>query len=375
VASRSLRDFRPFLEGLAGKTHDFKLDPALIESASTSIGEFADYLDSLSVEADPGFALGRENLIRLLELKHLIREDPEDLADYATHVIAAARKRLEELPASGGRLDFDTTAALALTPEGVLDLYRVEAESVLAFIARKDLMTAPAEGKLEIAATPEFLKGMIPGHSYLPPGPLDETQVGRFYVPLPAVFGPEDGMAYQRDFESGRLAASVIHEAYPGHHLQITTANRAPSLARKLQANVFAMEGWALYCEELIAEQGYGGPDGIRRMLEGTIFRAARVIVDIRLQLGQYSLDEAIEFMINETGAPRSYLEKEVRRYAVEPAQAMSYIIGKREIEELRDDVRGEMGEDFTLKTFHDNLLSCGSIQPYLLRACAMSRS
>jgi uncharacterized protein (DUF885 family) len=97
--------------------------------------------------------------------------------------------------------------------------------------------------------------------------------------------------------------------------------------------------------------------------------------VDVRMQTGEYSLEEAIEFMINETGWSRSYIEKEVMRYAVEPAQAMSYIIGKREIMNIRDDLRGEMGDAFTLKAFHDNLLSCGSIQLYLLRTCVLLKS
>jgi uncharacterized protein (DUF885 family) len=305
----------------------------------------------------------------------MIKDDPEDLLAYAERVLSKARERWEALPVAAGGEAFDTTAALALTPEGVLDYYRVEAESALAFIERRDLMTLTNGSTLEIAPTPAFLEHLIPGYAYHPPGPLDDDQVGRFYVPLPAVLDLDAKIKYHWDFTRGRLAGPVIHETYPGHHLQITTANRSLSYIRRLQANTFMIEGWALYCEELMAEEGYGGPAQMRRVLEGVIFRAARVIVDVKLQIGEYSLAEAIDFMIDETGAPRDFIEKEVLRYAVEPAQPMSYIIGKREIMRLRDDARGEMGDAFTLKAFHDNLLSCGSIQLYLLRVCVISKS
>jgi len=357
VASRSLRDFLPFLEDLAGQ-EDFSLDQALINSAAVSLAGFADYLDSLAVDADPDFALGYDNFMRLLDLKHMVRDDPEDLAAYAGHVLSKTRERLEDLPEGAGGGAFDTTAALELEPEDLLDYYRVEAESALAFIERRDLMTLSGGSRLEIGATPAFLRNLIPGYAYLPPGPLDDDQVGRFFVPLPPVLDLDAKIRHQWDFTRGRFTGPVIHESYPGHHLQLTTANRNISYVRRLQANTFTIEGWALYCEELMAEEGYGGDAQMRRVLEGIIFRAARVIVDVNLQTGEYSLEEAIDFMINETRAPRSYIEKEVLRYAVEPAQPMSYIIGKREIMKLRDDVRGEMGDAFTLKTFHDNLLS-----------------
>jgi uncharacterized protein (DUF885 family) len=96
------------------------------------------------------------------------------------------------------------------------------------------------------------------------------------------------------------------------------------------------------------------------------------MMVDIRLQLGEYSLEDAAAFMIKETGVPDDVARRQVSRYALEPAQTMGYIMGKREIMRLRDDVRGVAGESFTLRMFHDSVLSCGSVPPYLLRACVM---
>jgi uncharacterized protein (DUF885 family) len=138
---------------------------------------------------------------------------------------------------------------------------------------------------------------------------------------------------------------------------------------------VFTIEGWAFYSEELMAGCGYCGRESMVRALDGIIYRSARVIVDARLQMGDFSLDDAADFMVNQTGAGRDFVEKEVRRYAVEPAQAMSYLIGKREIESLRDDTRRIMGDSFTLRDFHDSVLSCGSLPLYLLRICVRART
>jgi uncharacterized protein (DUF885 family) len=95
----------------------------------------------------------------------------------------------------------------------------------------------------------------------------------------------------------------------------------------------------------------------------------------VKLQLGEFSLDEATDFMVRETGVSRDFARREVRRYAVVPTQAMSYLIGKREILSLRDEVKGIMGDSFTLKRFHDSVLSCGSVPPYLLRTCVVSKA
>jgi uncharacterized protein (DUF885 family) len=226
---------------------------------------------------------------------------------------------------------------------------------------------------LEIVETPAFLRNLVPGYAYEPPAPLDSDERGLFYIPLPAEMDYDTKVSYLAYMKRRGYVGAIVHETFPGHCLQIASANAHPSFIRKLQDDVFTLEGWAFYCEELMADQDYYGEHSTPRVLEGIIFRAARVIVDVKLQLGDFSLDEAVDFMVNETGAGRHFVEKEVRRYAVEPGQAMSYLIGKREIETLRDDTRKIMGDSFTLRDFHDNVLSCGSLPLYLLRTCVRS--
>jgi uncharacterized protein (DUF885 family) len=266
-------------------------------------------------------------------------------------------------------------SALALTRDEVLGFYKDEADSAAAFLKSKDLVGLPKDAPVRVTESPAFVKVLVPGYAYEPPGPFDASQTGLLYVPIADSLSDEDKIGYKRSADQRRLRGIIAHELYPGHHLQLVTANSSTSYARKLQQDNFTCEGWALYCEEMMAAQGYYGPSGERRVLRGLVFRAACAVVDVRLQLGQYSLEQAVDFMAKETGQDRAFLEHEVRRYAVDPTQPMSYLIGKKAIVEILDKFKALRGEGFTLREFHDTLLSCGTIQPYLLRICVAAKA
>jgi hypothetical protein len=377
IASRRIKDFLPFLDGIRTSSRGTspKAADQSVEQAQKTLAGFAAFLDSLAPTADQDFALGREDFTRLLEVRHLIHDSPEDLIAYAEQVLGDARRRKEEYAGQRPSAAVDTSGVRDLTAESVRRYFEAEAESARVFVERKHLVTLPAGGKLEVVETPLFLRSLVPGYAYEPPGPFDADQKGLFYVPLPGEMTYDEKLRYKSYMERRSFAGAVVHEAYPGHHVQIVTANSQPSFIRRLQDDVFTVEGWAFYCEELMAASGYGGSESMARALDGVIYRAARVIVDVRLQLGDFSLDDAVDFMVNETGAPRDFVEGEVRRYAVEPGQAMSYLIGKREIESMRDDARRTMGDSFTLRDFHDSVLSCGSVPLYLLRTCVRAKT
>jgi uncharacterized protein (DUF885 family) len=348
------------------------LDSAVVGNAYSSLEQFAVYLDSLGPKADPRFDLGYEGFTKLLAARHLVDERPEDLVAYAERVLKDAKARRAAIEAPQAAKP-DSAAALALTKTDILAAFGREADSAKAFLEAKGLVTVPPGTQVMPVATPGFIKVLTPGYAYEPPGPYDLDQTGLLYVPLPDELTREDKLKYEQTIERRGFKGTVVHELYPGHHLQLVCANELPSMIRKLQDDNFTIEGWALYCEEMMADQGYFGPDGIRRTLGGVIFRAARVIVDIKLQLGQFSLAQAVDFMVQETGGDRAFLEQEVRRYAVDPTQPMSYLIGKRDLVSLRDEYRRVRGKEFSLREFHDAVLKRGSLPPYLVRISVIS--
>ncbi|MCK4572847.1 MAG: DUF885 family protein, partial [candidate division Zixibacteria bacterium] len=165
-----------------------------------------------------------------------------------------------------------------------------------------------------------------------------------------------------------------VHEAYPGHHLQFQIAGRNPDPVHKWQSNPMMYEGWALYCEEMMYDAGLYGeenPSRWLRIIKGIRFRAARIVADIKLHTGQFTYNECVRWMIDvlgiDTDSDRKFVETEVRRYTLEPTVQMSYLMGKRELMNLRQAAMDKQGDAFSLKDFHDALLAEGSVPPTLM--------
>jgi uncharacterized protein (DUF885 family) len=118
-----------------------------------------------------------------------------------------------------------------------------------------------------------------------------------------------------------------------------------------------------MYCEQMMLEQGFEDTPG-RRVIVATdaIWRAARIVLDIRLHRGEIGVEEAIAFLVEHTGFEPSVARAEVYRYTLTPAYPLSYLLGKVLLTRLRDDERARRGPDFTLKAFHDALLYSGSL-------------
>jgi hypothetical protein len=376
VAAASARGFLPFLQDLKwhGGRNEADFDAA-IERAVASLQGFAAYLDSVGPSANPDFALGYDNLVNLLGLRHMIEDSPEEIVAYAERLLRNAGSRLAAMEAPPPPAAVDTARALVMTREDILGLYATEADSALAFLERKDLVTVPEDAPVRVIASPAFLRTLVAGYAYEPPGPFDDLQAGHLYVPLADSLDAAARIKYATAATNRKLRGVIVHEIYPGHHLQIVAGNRHPSFVRRLQLDTFTAEGWALYCEEMMADAGYYGDQGERGVLRGVVFRAARAVVDVRLQTGEFTLREAADFMVSQTGLDRDYIESEVRRYAVDPAQPMSYIMGKKAVMDLRDRLKQIRGASFDLKEFHDMLLACGPVQPYLVRVCVTSRA
>ena len=162
---------------------------------------------------------------------------------------------------------------------------------------------------------------------------------------------------------------TTLHEGYPGHHLQFTHANRIPSKIRRLFGDNAFVEGWALYCEEMMCDLGYSDDPRVRLcQLRDALWRAVRVIVDTGLHCRGMQPAEAIAQLVDVAGLEPVNAETEVRRYTLTPTQPMTYTVGKLELQRLRADVEKQRGAAFNLREFHNQLLSYGSIPVPLIR-------
>jgi uncharacterized protein (DUF885 family) len=266
----------------------------------------------------------------------------------------------------------DEPAPAGFSKRDVLADEQTEVDSMRVWVECSNTATVPAwVGPLRVVETPAFLRRVIPGIAMEGAAPLDREQTGYMYIPpLPDRF---DTALARRYYNSGRRhghRGGIVHEGLPGHHFQISVANHNPSFIRRLQFNTPLIEGWALYCEQMVVEQGLYPPDSFPdlRWLGGVWFRAARIIVDAKLHTGKMSYDDAWKFMVDKCWPDTAFFKAEVRRYCLSPSQPMSYLVGKTQILALRDEYRRKAGDKFSLRDFHDRLLAEGSIPVSLIR-------
>ncbi len=160
----------------------------------------------------------------------------------------------------------------------------------------------------------------------------------------------------------------ALHEGIPGHHLQLTRAMESPHPVRRQMLSSLLMEGWALYCEELMQEQGFYTDPRVRIFqLKDMIWRACRVMIDVGLHTGQMSLGDAVDMLADKACIEEAAAAAEVRRYAMSPTQPMTYVIGKLLLLDLRERMKRKLGSRFDLKGFHDAILNFGSIPTPLI--------
>jgi uncharacterized protein (DUF885 family) len=210
------------------------------------------------------------------------------------------------------------------------------------------------ETVVEVQRVPEFKEKTSPGAYYQRPA-MDGSQPGVFYANL------YDIKATPK-YDMRTLA---YHEAVPGHHFQLAIQQQQKDLPffRRLIPFPAYSEGWALYAEQLAWEMGFQQDpyDNIGR-LQAELFRAVRLVVDTGIHAMRWSREEAIDYMLANTGMAESDVVAEIERYFVMPGQATAYKVGMMKILELREYARSELGDRFDIREFHNVLLTNGSV-------------
>lgn len=292
------------------------------------------------LDADAILALGEEQLHRNREGRRLAALEVDPDADEATVI---------------DRIKEDHPA----TFEAALEGYRDAMRRSRAHLVEHDLVTVPDDERIEVLATPEYLRSVMPFAAYFAPARFDADRRG-LYVVTPAV---DDDPNAMREHYWASISNTSIHEAYPGHHLQLHVANQHPSVTRMLTGAPEFVEGWGMYSEQMMREQGFdAGPAFRVAMYTDAIWRACRIILDVRMHRGELGVDEATDFLVEHTAFETANARAEVRRYTYTPGYQLSYLLGKVLILGLREEERRRLGPDFSLKAFHDTLLRNGSL-------------
>ncbi|MCW9015354.1 MAG: DUF885 domain-containing protein, partial [Kangiellaceae bacterium] len=206
----------------------------------------------------------------------------------------------------------------------------------------------------DVKRIPEFREKTSPGAYYNGPA-MDGSRPGIFYANLYDI----------KATPKYSMKTLAYHEAIPGHHFQIAIAQELEGLPlfRRFAPFTAYVEGWALYAERVAWELGFlaDSYDNIGR-LQAELFRAVRLVVDTGIHSKRWTREQAIEYMMANTGMAESDVQSEIERYIVMPGQACAYKVGMMKILELRAKVKDELGSAFSLAEFHDVILKNGAV-------------
>src|SRR2546428_6228049 len=238
------------------------------------------------------------------------------------------------------------------------------------FVKSHNLVTIP-DTPLDVIAMPEFKRGVAIAYCESP-GPLERNGRTFFAVaPTPKDWSKERKESFFREYNNYEIRDLTVHEAMPGHYLQLAHANefRAPSLVRAIFRSGTFIEGWAVYCEQMMAEQGYGGPEVKMQQLKMRLRAIANAILDQSIHAGNMNEKEAMDLMMKQTFQQEGEAVAKWKRARLTSAQLSTYFVGATEHLDLRAAEEKKLGNDFDLKKYNDQVISYGSPPVKYVRA------
>ena len=249
-------------------------------------------------------------------------------------------------------------------PQDLVREARATVSRLKRFIAKNELLPLPEPDRCRIVEMPEFLRGNSVADLRCAP-PLDPDTPSFYNIsPPPKEWPPARVTSFVEEYNRRMLQILTIHEAYPGHYVQLTHANRQPSLIRRTCGSDVFCEGWAVYCEQMMLDEGYGGGDVALRLtgLKFYLRAVANAILDHKMHCADLSDDEALRFLTDEAFQAEGEARLKIIRAKQSSVQLSSYFAGRTALVRLRQQVQRELGDAFNLGRFHQAVLEQGSV-------------
>jgi len=278
--------------------------------------------------------------------KHFPNTDAATLADKHKVTAAVLDKLAEQHPNDATVVDFAKTVVTEAT----------------SFVKQHELVTVP-NVSLDVIPMPEFKRGVAIAYCDAP-GPLEKNGKTFFAVaPTPKDWSKERKESFFREYNNYMIHDLTVHEAMPGHYLQLAHANefRAPTLVRAIFRSGPFIEGWAVYCEQMMAEQGYGGPEVKMQQLKMRLRAICNAILDQSIHAGNMTEKEAMDLMTKEGYQQEGEAVAKWKRARLTSAQLSTYFVGATEHLDLRAAEQEKLEGDFNLKKYNDQVISYGS--------------
>jgi uncharacterized protein (DUF885 family) len=258
----------------------------------------------------------------------------------------------------------DQIAEKHATPDTYMAEARKTLEQATAFVRAKGFVTLPTHANLQVIDTPEFMRGIYAVGGFNAAPPL-EPQLGAFYwiTPIPKTWPSDRIESKLREYNNYGLQELTIHEAMPGHYVQLEYANNVQPETRRLLRNVFSntpyVEGWAFYAQQMMSEEGYldNSKELHLSFLKQVLRALANTILDVRLQTMGMTDQQALDLMITDALQEREEATAKLQRAQLSSCQLPTYYAGWKGWLAARETYKRRKGSTFSLREFHDAAL------------------
>jgi uncharacterized protein (DUF885 family) len=249
-------------------------------------------------------------------------------------------------------------------PENLVADARKTVDKIKTFIRDRKILKLPDPDTCKVVEMPEFQRGF--SVAYLNPAPPLDPKAASLYAvaPPPADWSAERVETLLREYNSAMLQVLTIHEAYPGHYVQLAYSNRNPSLVRKVLSSGSFAEGWAVYTEQMMLDEGYGDGDLSLRLHQLKFYQRAVInaILDNRMHCQNMTDDEAKKLLMERGFQTEAEAVGKIARAKQSSTQLSTYFVGRTAFYRLRQDVQRKQGDKFDLAKFHEAVLSHGTL-------------
>ncbi|MRI90939.1 DUF885 domain-containing protein [Aggregicoccus sp. 17bor-14] len=316
------------------------------------------------------FAIGEDVYRQKLQYEEGVTESIDALLTWGREELARTQQQFRETAARiNGKampmlvyrnLGKDHPAPAQLLPETTATL-----EQIRQFLLDRHIIGVPSEVRAQVAETPVFSRALSFASMSIP-GPFEKRATEAYYYVTPPdpTWTAEQTEQHMSFYNRYALPIISIHEVYPGHYVQFLWTNKVQSKVRKLMGSGAFSEGWGLYTEQMMLDEGYGGTgpvaDKLRlNQLALYLQRLARYMVGLQLHTRGMTYEQAVSFFEKEAYMERVNAEREAKRGTSDPTYLV-YALGKHMLMDLREEAKARWGKDFTLQRFHDQVVSYG---------------
>lgn len=349
------------------------------KTAIGSITAFVDFLKNLKNEYPRPFSIGKEWFSKKFELDIQSQYSASEIYEKALQrkkelhqEMYALSTQLWPLYFKQEKMPGDTLGTIRkmidkLSLQHVSrDSFQTEIEKqipeLVTFVKNKDLLYIDPSKPLVVRKEPAYMQG-VAGASISSPGPYDKNGNTYYNVGSLASYSAAEAESYLREYNNYILQILNIHEAIPGHYTQLVYSNKAPSLIKAILGNGAMIEGWAVYTEKMMLENGYGNnaPEMWLMYYKWHLRSVCNTILDYSLHINNMSYQEAMHLLIDEAFQQEAEAKGKYKRASLTQVQLCSYFTGFTEIYTLREALKNKEGDKFELKKFHEKFLGFGS--------------